>query len=163
MTSMFNNGGPGAIITNKTLSPDQFGIEQIGRMKKANNDEYSGNTNRGKVKWMIGDIAAIPTGLSPVDLDIIAGLEYSFDRLCNLFHVSSALFNSKEASTYNNVQQLIKDSWVRGVLPPRKLHCDSFNRGIVPAYQSKGQKFFVDMDFQASAICNLIKRSKRYG
>lgn len=151
MTSMFANGGPKVIISNKSISPDDYGIEQMGKIAKMNNDEYSGNTNRGKVKWMIGDISSIPTGLSPVDLNIIEGMSYSFDRLCNIFGVSSIMYNNHSASTESNVKEMIRDSWTRGVLPLRKMHCDSFNRGIVPAYNEKGLRYFVDMDLSGIA------------
>ncbi len=146
MTSMFNNGGPRMIVSNESMSPDDYAMEQIGKIKKSWNDEYSGNTNRNKIKLSAGKISAIPLDMSPVDLNIIAGMQYSFDRLCNIFGVSSVMFNNHSASTESNVKEMIRDSWIRGVLPIRKMHCDSFNMGIVPAYQVKGKKYFVDMD-----------------
>ncbi len=149
--SSFNNGGPAVLITNKSVSPDDRAIEQMGRIKKQWNDEYSGPTNKNKYKLMAGDVNAIPLGLSPVDMDVIAADERVMDKICNLYHISSIMFNNHSASTESNVKEMIRDSWTRGILPLRKMHCDSFNRSIVPAYNVKGKRYFVDMDLSGIA------------
>ncbi len=149
--SSFNNGGPAVLITNKSVSPDERAVEQMGRIKKSWNDEYSGPTNKNKYKLMAGDVNAIPLGLSPVDMDVIAADERVMDKICNLYHISSIMFNNHSASTESNVKEMIRDSWTRGILPLRKMHCDSFNRSIVPAYNVKGQRYFVDMDLSGIA------------
>lgn len=150
-TSMFDNGGPAMLISNKSISPDDRAIEQMGRLKKQMNDEYSGNTNRNKIKLTAGDIQAIPLGLSPVDLNILESEKWSFDMLCNVFHVSSVMFNNHDGNTESNVKEMRKDSWTRAVLPQRKMHADSFNRQIVPAYNTGKVKYFVDMDISGIA------------
>lgn len=150
MISSFNNGGPAVLIANESITPDSYGIEQVGKIKKQWNDEYSGPTNRNKYKLTAGKVNAIPLGLSPVDLDTIAADNHAFDKICNIFHVSSTMFNNHDASTESNVKQMIRDSWIRGVLPLRRLHCDSFNR-IARAYGDKGTRYFVDMDLSGIA------------
>lgn len=145
-TAMFENGGPGIIIANKSLPSDKIGLEQASKIKKTWNDEYAGNTNRGKVKLMAGDISAIPLGLSPVDLNILESEKWSFDMLCNVFHVSSVMFNNHDGNTESNVKEMRKDSWTRAVLPERKAHADAINRMIVPSYNTAKAKYFVDMD-----------------
>jgi HK97 family phage portal protein len=149
--SSFNNGGPAVLITNKSISPDERAVDQMGRIKKAWNDEYTGPTNANKFKLMAGDVSAIPLGLDNVSLDIIAADERVMDKICNLYGISSIMFNNHSASTESNVKEMIRDSWTRGILPLRKMHADSFNRAIVPAYQQKGVRYFVDMDLSGIA------------
>lgn len=146
MISMFNNGGPRMIVTNESLEPSNTAIEQLGKIKKLWNDEYSGSTNRNKIKLSAGKINAIPLDMSPVDMDIIAADKHARDKIAAIFHYSSIMLNDHSASTESNVKEMRKDCWVRGVLPLRKMHCDVFNSRIVPAHNGKNGRFFVDMD-----------------
>lgn len=160
MIAMFNNGGPRMIIANKSIPPDQIGVEQMGKMKKMWNDEYTGSTNRNKFKLSAGDISAIPLDMSPVDLDIIAADNHARDKICSIFHYSSIMLNAHDASTESNVKEMIKNSWTRGVLPLRKKHCDTFNSRIVPAYNEKGRRYFVDMDLSGIADLQPDKKTQ---
>ncbi len=145
-TSMFDNGGPGVIIANKSMSSDDVGIEQAGKLKKQWKDEYAGNMNRGKMKLMAGDIDVHLLGLSPVDLDILNSEMFTFDQICNLYHCSSILFNNHESSTYNNVTQVMKDFITNAVLPEKYAIRDAFNRKITPLFNKNGKKYFIDCD-----------------
>jgi HK97 family phage portal protein len=145
-TSMFENGGPGVIVYNESIPPTNLGLEQTSKIKKTNNDEYAGNVNRGKVKYMPGKIGVAELGLSPVDLDILESERWSFDMLCNVFKLHSVLYNIHVSSNYNNIEQLKKDNWTAAYIPPRQQQADAINRRIVPGYNSKGVKYFVELD-----------------
>lgn len=140
------NGGPAVIIANKSIASDETGIEQVGKIKKLWQSEFSGATNKAKVKFMAGDISAIPLGITPVEMDLIAGEHWTFDMICNLYHTSSVMFNNHEGNTESNVKEMRRDSYTRAIIPERKAHCDMFNRNIAPGFNSKGVKYFVDMD-----------------
>lgn len=144
--ALLANGGPSVIIANKSIESSDFGVEQIGASKQQFQREYAGPQNRGKYKMMAGDISAIPLGIDAVDLDLLAGEGWTFDMLCNVYKVSSTMFNNHSASTESNVKEMRKDSYTRAVLPERQAVCDAINRHIVPAYNVKGKKYHCEMD-----------------
>ncbi len=144
--SYLNNGGPSVIIANRSISSDDFGVEQIGKSKNQFNQEYAGPTNANKVKLMAGDISAIPLGITPVEMALIEGEQWNFDMLCNVYGISSTLFNSKAASTESNVKAMIKNAYTRAYIPERQAQADAFNRKIVPGYNTGGKRYFIDLD-----------------
>lgn len=144
--AQLENGGPAVIVANKGVSPDDFAVEQIGKSKQQFQKEYAGVINKGKVKLMAGDISVHQLGITPVEMDLIAGEQWNFAMLCNLFHVSDTLFNNHAASTESNVKEMRKDSYTSAIIPERQAHADMFNSRIVPAYNAKGKKYFVDLD-----------------
>ena len=56
-------------------------------------------------------------GGNAADLDLIASSEYSWRVLCNIYGTDSALYNDKEASTYNNINQIRKDFYTNTIKP----------------------------------------------
>jgi phage portal protein BeeE len=148
--SQLANGGPGAIVANKSISSDEIGLEQAGKMQQHWQSNYGGPNNRNKIKLMAGDINVIPLGLSPVELALIEGEKWTFDMLCNVYKYSSVMFNNHDGNTESNVQEMRKDSYTRAVLPERIAQRDAFNRKIVPLF-SKKKKYFVDLDISGIA------------
>jgi HK97 family phage portal protein len=148
--SQLTNGGPGAIVANKSISSDEIGLEQAGKMQQHWQSNYGGPNNRNKIKLMAGDINVIPLGLSPVELALIEGEKWTFDMLCNVYKYSSVMFNNHDGNTESNVQEMRKDSYTRAVLPERIAQRDAFNRKIVPLF-SKKKKYFVDLDISGIA------------
>lgn len=144
---MFINGGPRVIIARKDWDGSERSTEQIGQTKMADKREYSGITNVNKLKVMAGDIDVHSVGLSPVDLDIIASQNFTFDMLCNLFHISSIMFNNKGASTESNVKEMRRDSWTAAIIPEIQAIADGYNLKLVPLYSKKfKKKYFIDLD-----------------
>jgi HK97 family phage portal protein len=144
-TFQFENGGPAGVVYNKAIQPNALGRETMSRQKQANQDEYAGNENRGKVRYMAGDMGYLSLGLSPVDLDILESEKFTFDMLCNVWHVSSVMFNNKAASTESNVKEMRKDFYTRAVLPEIYSIRDAFNNRLVPKF-SKAGKYYIDAD-----------------
>lgn len=144
--AQLENGGPQVIIVNESVSADDFGTEQIGKSKEQFKREYSGVVNKGKAKMMAGKVHVEQLGITPVEMDLIAGEQWNFAMLCNLYHVSDTLFNNHASSTESNVKEMRKDAFTSGIIPERQAHADMFNRRIVPGYNVKGKKYFVDLD-----------------
>lgn len=144
--AQLENGGPAVIIANKSVSADDYGVEQLGKSKQQFQREYAGVVNKGKAKLMAGDISVQSLGITPVEMDLIAGEQWNFAMLCNLYHVSDTLFNNHSASTESNVKEMRKDSYTSAIIPERQAHADMFNNRIVPAYNKGGKKYFVDLD-----------------
>jgi HK97 family phage portal protein len=145
-TFQFENGGPAGVLYNKSINPDNMAVETLGKSKMANQNEYAGNRNRNKVKYMAGELGYLPLGLSPVDLNILESEQWTFDMLCNVWKVSSVLFNSKAASTESNVKELRKDFWTRAALPEAWSVRDGFNRSLVPQFNRPGVKYHIEAD-----------------
>lgn len=144
--AQLENGGPAVIISNKSISSDDFGIEQIGKSKEQFKREYSGVVNKAKVKMMAGEIDVHQLGITPVELDLIAGEHWNFAQICNLYHISKILFNDDASSTESNVKEMRKDSYTSAIIPERQAQADMFNTHIVPAYNIKGKRYRVELD-----------------
>lgn len=144
--AQLENGGPAVIIANKSVSADDFGAEQIGKSKQQFQREYAGVVNKAKVKMIAGDISVEQLGITPVEMDLIAGEQWNFAMLCNMYGVSDTLFNNHSSSTESNVKEMRKDSFTTAIIPERQIQADMFNSRIVPGYNVKGKKYFVDLD-----------------
>jgi HK97 family phage portal protein len=145
-TAMFNNGGPSVIVYNESIPPTSVSLEQMSKLKKNNNDEYAGNENRGKFKYMPGKIGVAELGMSPVDLNMLESERWSFDMICNVFHVHSVLYNIHVSSNYNNMKELQKDNWISAYIPERQAQADALNRHVVPGYNTPKIKYFIECD-----------------
>jgi HK97 family phage portal protein len=144
---MFVNGGPRGIIVRKDWDGTEESTQQAGQRKQANKNEFSGPTNVNKIREMAGDVDYLQVGLSAVDLDIIASQGFTFDMLCNLFHISSIMFNNKSASTESNVKEMRRDSWTAAIIPEIQAIADGFNLRLTGPYGKKlKKKFYVDLD-----------------
>ncbi len=150
-TAMFENGGPGVIVYNESVPPTDRSLEQASKIKSSQNNQYAGNTNRGKVQYMPGKIGVAELGLDPVSLNILESEKFSFDLLCNAYHLHSVLFNIHVSSNFNNIKELKKDNWTSAYIPERQAHADALNLHVVPGYNTANTKYFVELDLSEIA------------
>lgn len=149
--ALLENGGPSVIIANKSISPDDFSVEQLGKQKAQFQREYAGPGNKGKYKMMAGDIAAIPLGMSAEDLGILEMYYQSFDMIANVYQVSTVEFNNHSGNTESNVKEMRKSNYTRAVLPNLQRLVDGMNMQLTPLYNTKGKKYVIEMDISGIA------------
>lgn len=74
-------------------------------------------------------MGVIQLGLSLVELDALVMSDVDFDKICNVFSISSTLFNNKKASTESNVKEMRKDMYSNAIIPNIIRVCDGITKG----------------------------------
>lgn len=145
-TAQFQHGGPAGMFYNESVAPTEQNMAQIGAQKKKWEEETWGNKNRGKILFSAGKVGYVQAGLSPVDLQILESGKLTFQKLCRLFHMPSAIFNDNEHATLNNMEQFYKAAYTDGVIPMVIKLRDALNTFLLPDF-SDGEEYFIDADF----------------
>lgn len=114
----FKNTGLGGILSEK--KSDFAGAltdEQRQKEEKRIAEDYYGVFNKGKTMVTNADVTYTPIGLSPVDMNLIADKNATLRDFCNIYNVSSILFNDNENSSYNNMLEAKKSGLNEACLP----------------------------------------------
>ena len=115
--------------------------EQRRRAQAQFDKKYKGKDKKGSIIYTGGEFEYINFGANPVDLQLIEDAQASAVDLCNLFHVDPRLFGID--STYTNLAEARKISYVDGILPEVKAFCDEFNRWQMPQW---GKNLYLEPD-----------------
>lgn len=145
MTTAFQNGGEAGILYQdggQDLSDAQRDMLQDHIDKKV-----SGSKNYKQILAASSKLGWLKIGSSPVDLNILEALNATLRRLCNIFHVNSAVFNDPENKSYNNISEARKAAITDAVLPELTAMRDAFNLWLIPGWEkADGKKYFIDYD-----------------
>jgi phage portal protein BeeE len=90
----------------------------------------------GGMKWE-------PMGLTPMELDFLAGLRDAAIRICRVYHLAPEIIGVPDAKTYNSLAEARKAMWHEAVFPLLDRLRDAYNQRVVPAY---GDRLFLDYD-----------------
>lgn len=91
-----------------------------------------GTDNKGRIIYTGGEFGYINFGANPVDLALIEDAKMTVTDLCRLYHVDPRLFGSD--STFTNLKEARKISYVDGVLPLANMFAEEFTRCCLTAY-----------------------------
>lgn len=110
--------------------------EQIQNLKRELNKQISGSDNTGAVRILAKMFKYQQLGMSARDMELIAMHKIAKTDICNVFGLSSLLFNDHESSTYNNINEVKKSSWNDAIKPYLERLIEQFNIDIVKPYGS---------------------------
>ena len=133
-SSFDNMGALGVLFQKDTELARDITDEQRKKAQYQLDRKVRGTDNKGRIINTIGDYGYINFGANPVDLALIEDARMTREELCTVFHVDPALFGAKEASSFNNMKEARKVSFIDGVLPEVQGFADEFNRHVMPAY-----------------------------
>jgi HK97 family phage portal protein len=88
----------------------------------------------------------VQMGLKLADLEVIELQKMDFKRLCNIYKVSTILFNSDVAATESNVNEMVKQMYTSVCLPLAYTFRDKFNNELASAVFGDKRKRFIDVD-----------------
>ena len=142
----FQNSGISGIVYNEDMRSDDIEQGALSKMKTDFYNEASGVTNARKLLFQAGKIGYTAIGLSPVDMDVLASMNLTFKKLCNLFGVSDRLFNNDATGSEISVDIAYKDLYTNAALPGAYAERDSYNLHLVPKFNTDKEKYFVDVD-----------------
>ena len=112
--SLQNLGAKG-ILTRQDL--EHGGKEQAEELKRKFAEESAGADKYGKLVIAGGKYEYINFALSPSDLQLLDAQLRSRQAICNIYSFPSELLNDKEASTYNNLQTMMRKLYTDVEIP----------------------------------------------
>lgn len=141
MASILQNKGAMGIVTNRT----ERGLraEDVEQMKQQYKKSFGGSENFGTPMFTTANVDFIQMGMSATDLQLLEQGVLSLRAICNIYKVSSRLFNDPANSTYNNVQQAEKGMWNDAIIPLLNKFKQGYNAWLVPAF---GDDLYLDYD-----------------
>lgn len=146
----FKNMGMAGILSveSEPLEPN-LTDEQRKQAERGLKDDYNGVFNNGKTMVTNGDVTYTKLGLSPVDLNLLADKKATLRDICNIYKVSSILFNDNENSTYNNVGEAKKSAYNDCIIPLVNRYTEELNTWLVPSY---GDNIRIVADYSDVAV-----------
>ena len=133
--AQLQNGGVPGIVFDKVpgLDPNATGSRKNDFGKFLRN-----SSNKGAPYFAGNELGYIQLGTPLTDMEVTALAGIDFDRICNVFGVSSILFNNKSASTESNVEQMVKEMYTNTILPNVYRVEGALNKYAVPDIKTKG-------------------------
>ena len=113
--SIFKNRGIIGILTNETDVP--MLKKDRDALQEQFNNEVGGAERYNSVKISNTKLKYIQTGMSPTDLKLLDGILNKMRLLCSVFGLNSVLFNDQVSSTFNNVEEANRASYVDVYIP----------------------------------------------
>lgn len=144
---MLKNMSPPGILMLDDPGVD-FTPEQASQLEK----QWAGKIGPEKAGKMMVTAAKFnyqQLGLSPVDLNIIESQKMDLRDICNVYGVSSELFNDPDNKTNANKEQSRKALYYERVIPELDLLRDELNRWLLPAFNVDGAQYHIDYDLTA--------------
>ena len=139
IAQMQNGGVPGWLYLNNPAMSGKDAVEVMG-MHKENYSRYATNkSNKGAPYIAGGEWGYISIGSTLADLDLAQLTDIDFDKICNVYNVSSTLFNNKKASTESNVEHMVSSMYTNAIMPLVMSLVDSLNEQVVPDINTKGR------------------------
>lgn len=143
MASVLKNKGAMGIITSKEgrgLTP-----ENSKELEKLYRARYGGGAKFGTPMFTNASLEFVNMGMSSADLQLMEQGIISLRAICNLYNVSSVLFNDPASSTYNNVTEAKKDFYIDAIIPLLNLFKENYNNWLVKPYaEAENKKIYLD-------------------
>jgi HK97 family phage portal protein len=142
--SQLQHGGlPGLVFD--AGNPDQS-TEALSKMK-LDFHQYL-QINKGLPLFTSGtDWKYLPMGLKLADMELLGLQNMDFKRLCNIYKISTILFNSEVAATESNVEEMIKQMYTNVCLPLAYTFRDKFNHELIRSENFRDSRTrYIDVD-----------------
>ena len=152
MASILKNKGAMGIVTSKEgrgLTP-----ENSKELEKLYKTRYGGGAKFGTPMFTNASLDFIKMGMSSEDLKLMDQGIISLRAICNLYNVSSVLFNDTASSTYNNITEAKKDFYTDAIIPLLEIFKQNYNNWLVNSY-SEAENADLFLDFSVDNIPSL--------
>lgn len=138
--ALLNNAArpAGAVVAPTTVGDDSY-----DRLKAELRESYAGAKNAGTPLFLEGGLQWEPMGLTPMEMDFLAGLRDAAIRICRVYHIAPEIIGVPDAKTYNSLAEARKAMWQEAALPLLDRLRDSYNQRVAPHF---GERIFVDYD-----------------
>ncbi len=140
------NGGLPGIVYDETVGNEEISQEALDLMRQHFFTYIRKPENKGAPFFSAGKKGYIQTGLKLADMELVALQNMDFKRLCNIYKVSTILFNSDVAATESNVKEMVKQMYTSVCLPLAYTFRDKFNSDLAGEYWGDKRKRYIDVD-----------------
>jgi HK97 family phage portal protein len=136
--ALLQNGGrpSGALIVKPNSHGMNLSDSQREQLRADIHQIYEGYRNAGRIMVMEGDFAWQDMGLSPKDLDFIAGKSVSAREICQAFGVPPILAGIPGDATFANYREARLHLWEDTILPLLDYMVAEFNLWLTPLFGS---------------------------
>lgn len=117
-----------------TGGESEFSETQANYLRDELSRRYSGPDKAGSIPVIEGSAKWNEVGLSPVELEILKALEFSFNDLCNAYRFPSVLLNQDKNANYNNVNNFRKDLYSNVIIPDLEMIAERITTKWLPNY-----------------------------
>lgn len=155
--SILDNQGAAGILSNESdtiLTPEERDVQQAIFDKK-----NSGAIKFGKIIQSMSKVRYTKLGLDPSALQIIEGKSLKMRDLCNLYDVSSVLFNDPQNRIQANLIPAETAMWNNAILPNVNLVKNHFQGAVVEKYNTDKEEYFITLD--TGSVSALQKDAKQ--
>jgi HK97 family phage portal protein len=112
------------------------------RLKGELRENYSGG-NVGMPMLLEGGLDWKAFGLSPLEMDWLAGTRDARAQVASVFHIPPEKIGDPEHRTYNSMPEATRAMWMEAVLPILDAIRDSYNSRLIPLF---GDGLLLDYD-----------------
>jgi HK97 family phage portal protein len=124
------------------IAPTTIGDDTYERLKQELQENYGG-ANTGVPMILEGGFDWKQLGLSPLEMDWLAGTRDSRAMICAAYHVPPEMTGDPEHRTYNSMPEARRALWMEAIMPVLDAVRDSYNRTLVPRF---GDGLYLDYD-----------------
>lgn len=129
LEAAFDNMGANHIISPK--KDIIMSTEQQTNMADTYRRKFQG-ASKNRTMFSEVPLDSTEVGLSPVDLNVLESNNQAVRTLCNVWGVSSILFNDNSNSTFNNMLQARKDFYDYTIQPLNTYFADKLKMFLIP-------------------------------
>lgn len=131
---LLQNLGAQGILTLDDPDIDNMDEAELEKWEQRYYEKYGTSENYGKI--MVSNIKTAWTqiGLKATDLALIESQKMSLRDMCNIYNLSSQIFNDPDNKTYNNVREAKRAGILDVIIPELELIVGEFNRFLTIKY-----------------------------
>jgi len=130
MAMLAETGGPSYLISAQLT--EGLTEAQQEMLEDTYDRKYTQPENAGKPMLSGTPLKVEQLGSNAADLELIKASEHSLRVICNVYGVSSILFNDNENSTFNNVNQVRKDFYQYTIQPLNQALAEKLKYFLAP-------------------------------
>ncbi|MBP6985872.1 MAG: phage portal protein [Alphaproteobacteria bacterium] len=143
--SLLQNGGrPSGAL--KIRTDNHMTDHQMNMLRDEVKSVYAGALNAGRLMVLQGDFEWQEIGLSPKDLDFIAGKNLSAREIAQAYGVPPMLVGVPGDATFANYREARYHLWEDTIIPLLDHLCDEFNHWLLPKFNERGMRLSFDME-----------------
>jgi len=147
--SILENLGASGILSNE--SEDFLTPKEKERQQSILDNDLTGPTKFGKIAQSLAKVKFTRLGLDPTQLKIIEDKVLKMRDLCNIYDISSSLFNDPANRIQSNLTPADKMFWRNAVIPNLRSYISAYEVAIVDKYNKSEFKngksrYFLELD-----------------
>ena len=127
-----NGARPGGVLVSDKPIPDSTREDVKDRIRR----QIAGPGNAGQLMFLGPGVRFEKTGLSPSELEWLAGLAMTVREICKVFDVPPEVVGEHEHATYSNYKEARKSLITEAVLPRLNALVSDLNAWLTPQFDS---------------------------